>query len=345
MNENKNFVKYNAGEIDIRDLFMALWKRKNTIISFTLIAAIITGIISTFVLSPVYNTNINIVIDMPEAYTTRFGEYILPITTNEQYINLIKSNDVIVNTIADMEYDSNVTVEKLKDRVKIEDFTAAVDSEQNSFDVTVSADNPVDSLKLAEILFQNYIEFLDVMTKERAVNYYVNNYNVQIKTLNNSLKSTKNILKKNEELLTQTPQVISKGESNIELEDNLNDDMDYVVALNNINPNYIKIENDIVSNKQSINYMENSIEVFNRYLEELEKEKIAINNYYQTGEIELDSSVTSVVATSIYLPSQPVASTEKSSPNTPVNILIGIAIGGIFGIIFALIKEYCFIKE
>jgi len=91
MNENQQNVQYNENEIDLKELFMALWKQKILIISFALIAAILAGIFSMFILSPVYDTKLNIVISMPEKYTTKYGEYKLPITTNDQYINLITS--------------------------------------------------------------------------------------------------------------------------------------------------------------------------------------------------------------------------------------------------------------
>lgn len=89
MSENLNIVQNNEEEIDLRELIMALWKQKVMIISISLIASILAGLYSVFILSPVYETRLNIVISMPETYNTKYGEYKLPITTNQQYINLI----------------------------------------------------------------------------------------------------------------------------------------------------------------------------------------------------------------------------------------------------------------
>jgi capsular polysaccharide biosynthesis protein len=342
MNENQSNDQHYEDEIDLRELIMALWKNKTIIISLTLVVAILAGIFSMFVLSPVYDTKLNVVISMPETYNTRYGDYKLPITTNEQYINLITSNNVLVNTIEDMGYnDEEVTLESLKKRISIGKSDAKTGTVQNIYEITVSADNPEEALKLAQTLYDNYVEFIDVMTKERAINSYYNQFSVDINSLENSLSSTKEILSKNEELLAQTSQIISKGQANLEIQSQLTDTTDYVIPVDAVNPNYIKIESDIVANKQSIDGIENSIRMKNQYIEELEKEKKAVVKYYETGRsIPLESSVIGVVETSIYLPSQLVAPSQKTSPSNVMNVAIGIVLGGMIGVMVALFKEY-----
>ncbi|WP_019230332.1 Wzz/FepE/Etk N-terminal domain-containing protein [Sedimentibacter sp. B4] len=347
MNENQNNIQYYEDEIDLKELVMALWKRKKMIISLTLVVAIFAGLFSKFVLSPVYDTKLNIVISMPEAYTTRYGEYKLPITTNDQYIKLITSNYVLLNTIRDMKYNTDeLSIEKLKERIAIGSTDTKTNVVQNSFEVTVSADNPEESLKLAQTLYDNYVEFMDVMTKERAISYFINDFSMDIKSQENQLDSVKEILKKNEELLAATPQIIAKGNANLEIQTQLTTNSDYVVPVDTVNPNYIKIENDIIGNKQTINNIENSIRLNNRYLEELNNEKDALNKYFENGQAEkFESSVIGVVETSVYLPSPPVAPTQKTSPSNALNTIIGAVIGGMFGVMVALFKEYWFKEE
>lgn len=343
MNENQNNAQYYEGEIDLRELIMALLKRKKMIISLTLVVAIIAGMFSMFILSPVYDAKLNIIISMPEAYDTRYGDYKLPITTNQQYINLIKSNDVLINTMNDMEYSlEEVSLDSIKKRITVAENDAKTGN-VNTFEVIVSADNPEESLKLAQSLYSNYLDFLDAMTKERAVNYYINHFNVELKSLENTLNSEKEILKKNEELLAQTSQVIKSGQANIEIQTQLNETSDYVVPVDSVNPNYIKLENDIVENKQFINSIENTMRMNNQYVEELEVERTAINKYYRTGQAEkLESSVIGVVETYVYLPSPPVVPTQKTSPSNALNTVIGAVLGGMLGVMVALVKEYWF---
>jgi len=342
MNENQSNVQYYEDEIDLRELIMALWKRKKMIICLTLVIALLAGLFSKFIISPVYNTKLNIVMSMPESYDTRYGNYTLPITSNQQYINLIKSNDVLINTIEDMGYDlEEVSLESIQKRITVTENDAKTGN-TNTFEVTVSADNPEGSLKLAQTLYSNYLDFMDAMTKERAVNYYINKFNVEIKTLENSLESIQEILRRNEELLAQTPKFIG-GQANVEIQAKLNGNSDYVVPVDSVNPNYIKIESDIIGNKQSINSIENSMRELNGYLDELDGEKLAINKYYRTGETEeLKSSVIGLVETYVYLPSPPVAPTQKTSPSNALNTVIGAVLGGMLGVMIALFQEYWF---
>jgi capsular polysaccharide biosynthesis protein len=346
MDANQNNGQNIRDEISLKELFLVLWKQKIIIICITLVATILTGLFSVFMLSPVYQSKLNIVISMPETFITRYGEYKLPITTNQQYINLITSNNVMSNTIKKMGYDSNgVSIEALRARISIVSEKAFADTVQNSFDILVSADNPQEALKLAETLYSNYIEFLDVMTKERAVLYYFDQFSVQIKALQNTIIMNNGILKKNEQLLSETPQTINQKEALQEVQDQL-DISEFIVLENIVNPNYTKIESDIITLKETINTDNSMIQLYNGYLEELEIEKQAIAKYYETGNTEkLVTNVIGVVDNSVYLPSPPVAPTAKISPSNSRNVIIGTFLGAVIGVLLAFIKEFWFVKE
>lgn len=342
MNEKQKNIQNSNKEINLQELMILFWKRKKTIVGVTLVMAILAALFSKFMISPVYDTKLNIIISMPDSYSTRYGEYKLPLTSNEQYIDLILSNDVLIKTMKDMGYSSTeVSLERLRRKVNLVKVESKSGTVQNSFDVIVSSDNPNESLKFAESLYRNYIEFIDAMTKERAINYYFNYFKIKMKTLNDELDRLDETLKKNEELLNQTPQLIAAGKSNIEIQTQLNKNSQYVIPVDTINPNYIKIENDIVENKQSINDLENSIRIYKNYLEEIEIDKDAIGKYYESGESDkLETSLISIVETSVYLPSPPVAPTKKTSPSNSMNTLVGAVIGGAVGVMIVLIKEY-----
>ncbi|HHX12223.1 MAG TPA: hypothetical protein GX731_05320, partial [Clostridiales bacterium] len=214
MDNNLDYVQNSDDEISLKELFMALWRQKILIISITLIAAILTGVFSVFVLTPVYHAKLNILINMPETYTTRYGDYSLPLTTNQQYINLITSNSILVNTIEDMGYDPGlVTIEAMRERITIGQVTTSANQEQNSFEVKVAADNPEEARELASTLYDNYIKFVDVMTIEGAIKYFTNDYEVRIRSAQVDLQSSQEILIKNEGLLSVTPQTINQKEA------------------------------------------------------------------------------------------------------------------------------------
>lgn len=346
MEEQQMTTQHDEDEISLRELVMALWKQKVIIISITLIAAILTGIFSVFFITPVYHSKLNIVINMPETYHTKFGDYTLPITSNNQYINLIASNDILIRTIDDMGYDaSEVTIEKLRERITIGTPSDTKGEEQNSFDIKVAANNPVEAQQLAQVLFDNYTEFVDVLTVEGALNFYQNQFTISQKSSQVSLDSTLKILAKNEELLANTPQTINQKEALNEIQSQGNSS-EYIVLENVINPNYTKIEKDIVENKQSINSIENSMRVRDEYLAELDIVQEQLATYYESGDfIGFQSSIVSVTKTNIYLPSQPIVPSRKTSPSNALNVMIGTVLGGMVGVFVALVKDYWFKKD
>ena len=113
---NSNHTPYEQhDEISLQELFMALWRHKVLIIVITLIAGLVTGLVSVFAITPVYHARLNIIINMPETQHTKYGDYTLPISSNEQYINLITSNGILQNSIFEMGYNpQQVSVEALR---------------------------------------------------------------------------------------------------------------------------------------------------------------------------------------------------------------------------------------
>ena len=140
-----------------------------------------------------------------------------------------------------------------------------------------------EALKTAEALYENFVEFIDMMIREKAAEHYYNHYRVSLLTLEETLESNKAFLKKSEELLKETHQTINQKEV---LEDTLGalpDSIDFVVLDNIINENYFEIEKSIIERKQNIYSLENTIERHKEYLSQLEKEKENMAKYNATG--------------------------------------------------------------
>jgi len=316
------------------------------IIVVTIAAALISGIFSKFILKPVYHARLDIIINMPETYQTKYGDYILPISTNEQYINLITSTEILKNTIEDMGYDINeISIESLRDRISIAQINKNNNTKQNSFEIRVAAGNPQEAKLLAEALYNNYIEFVDVLTAKGAVEYFIDYYSVQISSLNVELKSNKTLLEKYTELLANTPMTINQKEA-IDSIKTANKISDIIIMENIINPNYTALEQDIIEIKQTINTIESNIDLYNSYLDELKEKKTEIEEYYNTGEFnEISNKIIRVTSSNIYLVSEPIAPSRKTSPNNFRNVLIGAVLGVMVSVLSALIREFWFKKD
>ena len=346
MNNDYNNEQMNEEEINLRELFMALWKKKVIILCISLIAAIIAGLISVFLISPVYTSKLDIIIKMPGAYHTKYGDYDMPITTYEQYIDLIISSDILLSTMEDMEYGDEVTIEKLRNRIIIdkpdETDKDALDR-PNSFSISVTADNPKEAKELADTLYENYIDYINVLAIENALNHYINTFNVALSSLEVSMITTKNILAKNEELFAITPETISEVAAMEEIQE-APAASNYIILENIINPNYTKLETDIITDKQSISSMEETIRNYNDYLVEIDILMDTLSSYKESEDYSgLSKDFISLTETNLYLSSEPYEPSQKTSPSNAKNAIIGALLGGVVSVVAVLIKEYLFV--
>lgn len=145
---------------------------------------------------------------------------------------------------------------------------------------------------------------------------------------------------KNEALLADTPQTINQRDAMDEIQnfDNFND---YIVLEKVINPNYTKIEGDIIDNRQSINSIENSMRIYNEYLVELDSIRDKVRNHKKNGDYsKISTELISVAETNVYLPSAPVEPSRKTSPSNAMNVIIGAILGGMVAVFIVFIKEY-----
>ncbi|HCL01513.1 MAG TPA: hypothetical protein DHW61_03715 [Lachnoclostridium phytofermentans] len=335
MNSNKKMDEHVNNKNELKNLIMIFWKMKYSILGITIVFAILAGIISVFFISPVYNTKVTLVIDMPQNYRTSYGDYTLPLLTNEEYFQLITSDDVLLRTIKEMQYSNKMTITELRSKVSLD----VRKKDSTTFIAEVSGKTPEESLRLAKSLYNNYINFLDRMVKERIVNYYYNNYSVELITLDTSLAKEEETLKKNQELLTQITKEYKT--TNLEVINYLGKDGNYILPEDTINPNYIKVEADIIDNQQKINELTNSISITKKYLVQLEEERVAIENYYKTDkESDFKINMVSIVDSNIYMPSSLTAPTQKASPSTTRNILLGALLGGMIGVSITFFRAY-----
>ncbi len=335
MSSSQNRDDHMDNEIDLKDLLIIIWKRKYTIIGITMVFAILTGIISVFFISPVYETSANIVINMPETYHTRYGDYTLPLSTNDQYFQLLKSNDVLLDTIEDMELEQKITLHQLSNMISMKQ----ADKDATSFTYVVSANTSEESFYLAKTLYDNYFEFVDTMLKEQAVNYFYNNFSVELLSSEKSLEKEQQLLKQNQELLAQITKEFKTA--NLDVIDYLGKDGNYILPEDTINPNYIKVEADAITNQQNINNLTSSIDITKQYLSQLEQEKENIQSYRENGKTEDNMiDMVNIVDSNIYMPSSLVAPTQKSSPRNMMNIAIGAVLGGMIGVFAVLFRAY-----
>lgn len=330
--ESSANLKQKSSEIELRDLITILWNHKIMVLILTLIFAVGAAVFSVYFISPTYETTFTIALNVPEAYNTKYGDFESPIKNNIDYINLIKSNEVIEKTILDMGYNlGEVSVESISNRVVI----GKIDKDQNVIPITVTGNDPHEIVEISNKLYKNYEENVDLIIKDRAINHFYKDYTVKLETSNDKLQSTNELLAKQEELINTTPKLIDQEA----LLKTLSESSDYIILDDIINPNYTNLENTIVETKKTIGSLQNNIATYETYIEELSLEKESLNKFYEAGgQGKFESDV--LDTSDVFVLSQAMVPSDKLGPNITMNVVIAGVVGSILSLFIVFFKAY-----
>lgn len=136
--------------ISIKDIFKTLKKRWKLIMLLTLIAALISGTISYFLLTPVYQSSTQILVNQKQSEnqldSTQIRSNIDMINT---YSVIIKSPAILEKVIDELELDQSV--EQLSEKITI-------NSQENSqvFSLTVQDSNPSKAVEIANTVSETF---------------------------------------------------------------------------------------------------------------------------------------------------------------------------------------------
>ncbi|MBO0996430.1 capsular biosynthesis protein [Bacillus sp. SD075] len=149
--------------ISIQDIFKTLKKRWKLIMLLTLIAALISGSISYFLLTPVYQSSTQILVNQKQSEnqldSTQIRSNIDMINT---YSVIIKSPAILEKVIDELELDQSV--EQLSEKITI-------NSQENSqvFSLTVQDSNPAKAVEIANTVSATFQkEIKDIMNVDNV---------------------------------------------------------------------------------------------------------------------------------------------------------------------------------
>ncbi|MEF2093898.1 Wzz/FepE/Etk N-terminal domain-containing protein [Bacillus sp. CFBP9009] len=149
--------------ISINDIFKTLKKRWKLIMLLTLIAALISGTISYFLLTPVYQSSTQILVNQKQSEnqldSTQIRSNIDMINT---YSVIIKSPAILEKVIYDLELEQSV--EQLSEKITI-------NSQENSqvFSLTVQDSNPSQAVEIANTVSETFQkEIKDIMNVDNV---------------------------------------------------------------------------------------------------------------------------------------------------------------------------------
>ncbi|MGE7605368.1 YveK family protein [Peribacillus frigoritolerans] len=149
--------------ISIKDIFKTLKKRWKLIMLLTLIAALISGTISYFLLTPVYQSSTQILVNQKQAENQLDSNQIRSnIDMINTYSVIIKSPAILEKVIDELELDQSV--EQLSEKITI-------NSQENSqvFSLTVLDSNPTKAVKIANTVSETFQkEIKDIMNVDNV---------------------------------------------------------------------------------------------------------------------------------------------------------------------------------
>lgn len=146
--------------ISLQDLFKTLRKRLVHIVSLTIIGALIAGIISFFLLTPIYQASTQILVNKNENEQQQQSFQTQEIQTNLQLINtynvIIKSPAILSKVIENL--DLNLTPSQLTEKI-----TVASQNDSQVVNVTVEDENPAIAVEIANTTAEVFKEDIEVL--------------------------------------------------------------------------------------------------------------------------------------------------------------------------------------
>ncbi|TFH63650.1 YveK family protein [Peribacillus frigoritolerans] len=149
--------------ISIKDIFKTLKKRWKLIMLLTLIAALISGTISYFLLTPIYQSSTQILVNQKQSENQLDSAQIRSnIDMINTYSVIIKSPAILEKVIDELELDQSV--EQLSEKITI-------NSQENSqvFSLTVQHSNPTKAVEIVNTVSATFQkEIKDIMNVDNV---------------------------------------------------------------------------------------------------------------------------------------------------------------------------------
>lgn len=146
--------------ISLQDLFKTLRKRLVHIVSLTIIGALIAGVISFFLLTPIYEASTQILVNKNENEQQQQSFQTQEIQTNLQLINtynvIIKSPAILSKVIENL--DLNLTPSQLTEKI-----TVASQNDSQVVNVTVQDENPAIAVEIANTTAEVFKDDIEVL--------------------------------------------------------------------------------------------------------------------------------------------------------------------------------------
>ena len=143
--------------IDLSQFINVFTKRKNMIIVITLVAAIISGIVSYFILSPVYESKATVIVGKKNNATEQYNDVMMYQNLTKTYASIATSKSVLQSSANKI--GNGMTYDKLTKLI-----TVTPETGTQILDIVAQANKPQDALSEVNTVSQTFVD--------SANNYY-----------------------------------------------------------------------------------------------------------------------------------------------------------------------------
>lgn len=344
--ENKDRYHEDYDEISLRELIEVLLKEKFLIAGVAALVIILAAVYTLGVLKPSFKSEALLTVSLVDSVPTPYGEYNVPFSTIDEYIQVVKNPTVIQRTLKDFN-DEELTREGLINKITVESIKGT-----NSFRIKIVNGSPEGAFNLANTHVNNYLNHLELLFRRAAAEEFYNSANTSKASTERALIRNEENMKKAQELLAKTPKAIN-------LENALISEADYALIYSSkgnvdlsrisgdkiinqeLNPSYLKIMEQITNLELEKNSLENTLLDIERNVADLEEELKALTEYRETyNTVNLKSGVSDAMKNLVTLVNRPEIETQKVAPRNALNLAIGGVLGLMLGVFIAFFKHY-----
>jgi len=317
-------------EISLREIIEILLKGKKIIIYTTIIAMILSAVISLFLLSPTY-----------EVTTALIVTNVKGTGSNSVIGSLMNEQDIPLNTLISA-FENVITGPQMLEEVrkispkweKIESTTlkelikVELVKDTTNVNITVKAHTPKDAVTLANIvasIFKKYIEDQNYNTIAAKVETVKKQIEVDINLMKDKIKKSEEELKKLDKVIVYKKSIVEDPYLQ-ELAARLANTS--VVNLSKLsveneepNPAYLKTLDDLTNNKLALSNLES------QYAELTQAEP-------QLKEIAKGIGMKATIVHDLIEPEKPI------SPNKKLNVAIAAVLGFMMSVFYVFLMEY-----
>jgi succinoglycan biosynthesis transport protein ExoP len=299
-------------EISLREIIEVVWNGKWIILLVTLLAVVTSGIVSFFVLDPVYEARSTVMINNPESDKQ---------LSLQAYKEQVANHAIMSRTISALNlHDQDITINRLRDKINAE-----IVKDTNLIRITVSDNDPKLAANITNAVTNQFVAFMS----NQSIEQLKRDLEFNIENINEAITLNEENLKDVQSELANTPQILVTNKS-------LSEDayLHAVVSDKNntsnaeagsiqlkseqFNPLFISLENSESELKLEISRLENKKE---ETLQKLKENRL-------------------IVKDNLLVVSQAIEPEEPVGPRKLLNVAIAGVVGGMISLFIVFIMEY-----